>query len=71
MRAVSATSWAIWNADPAEELYPLGNGVDQLHLLVVVLAEEQMQLVKCRPCDLPVRFLIQITESHAVGKKLV
>jgi hypothetical protein len=53
--------------DAAEELYTLGNGVDQFHLLV----EEQMQLGERRPGDLPVRFLVQIAERHCVGKKLV
>src|ERR1700751_5021264 len=59
------------DADAAEELYPLGDGVDQFHLLVEVLVEKQMQLVERRPGDLPVRFLVQIAERHCVGKKLV
>src|SRR5436309_1300444 len=46
------------DAYAAEELYPLGNGVDQFHLLVEVLVEEQMQLVERRPGNLPVRFLV-------------
>src|SRR5579862_2321001 len=59
------------DADAAEELYPLGDGVDQFHLLVEVLVEKQMQLIERRSGDLPVRFLVQITERHSVGKKLV
>jgi hypothetical protein len=59
------------DADAAEELYPLGDGVDQFHLLVEVLVEKQVQLVERRPGDLPVRFLVQIGERHYVGKKLV
>jgi hypothetical protein len=59
------------DADAAKELYPLGNGVDQFHLLVEVLVEEQMQLVERWPGNLPVRFLVQIAERHCVGKKLV
>ncbi len=52
------------DADATEQLYPLGNGVDQLHLLVEVLVEEQMQLVERGPSDLPVRFLVQIAERR-------
>src|ERR1700751_4107885 len=59
------------DADAAAEVYPLGDGVDQFHLLVEVLVEEQMQLVERRPDDLPMRFLVQIAESHGVGQKLV
>src|SRR5690242_9858528 len=59
------------DADAAKELNPLGDGVDQFHLLVEVLVEKQMQLVERRPGDLPVRFLVQIAERHCVGKKLV
>src|SRR6202051_3904200 len=59
------------DADAAEELYPLGDGVDQFHLLVEVLVEKQMQLIERRPGDLPVRLLVQIAERHCVGKKLV
>jgi hypothetical protein len=55
------------DAYASEGLYPLGNGVDQFHLLV----EEQMQVVEHRPGNLPVRFLVQIVERHWVGKKLV
>jgi hypothetical protein len=47
-------------------LNPLGDGVDQFHLLIEVLVEKQMQLVERRPGDLPVRFLVQIAERHRV-----
>src|SRR6185437_13082104 len=47
-------------ADAAEKLNALGNGVRQLHLFGEVLVEKQMELIKRRAGDLPVAFLVQI-----------
>jgi hypothetical protein len=58
-------------ADAAEQLNTLGDGINEFDLLVEVLIEEQMQLVEPRPCDLPVRFLVQIAEGHGIRKELV
>src|SRR5207245_3629445 len=45
--------------------------VDQVILLVVVFVEQEMQLIERRAGNLPVMLLVQITERHRVGQKLI
>jgi len=37
-------------------------------LFSVVLVEEQMELIKSWPCDLPMRFFVEIAKGHGVGQ---
>jgi hypothetical protein len=55
------------DADAAEELYPLGDGVDEFHLLVEVLVEKQMQLVERRPGDLRCRVISDVRTGNEAG----
>ena len=50
---------------------PLGDGIDQLVLLPVVLVEEEVQLIERRPRHLPVVLLVEITQRDRVGQQLV
>src|SRR4029453_17355298 len=59
------------DAHAAQELYALGDLVDELVLLVVVLVEQEMQLIKSRAGDLPMMFLVQISKGDRVGQELV
>jgi hypothetical protein len=59
------------DADAAEQLDSFGDLVDELVLLLVVLVEEQMQLIKRRPCHLPVVLLVQVAQRDRIGKQLV
>ena len=70
-RVISATSCAIGDADAAQQLDALGQQVDQLDLLVVVLIEQQVQLIERRAADLPVVLLVQVAQGHRVGQQLV
>ena len=56
------------DAEAAEQLNALGDGVDQLRLLTEMLVEKQMKLVEGRPRDLPMGLLVQIAESHGIGQ---
>src|SRR3974390_258753 len=49
-----------WQRDSTEQMKPLGNFVDDLNLLAQVFVEQQMQLIEGGPCDLPMRFLVEI-----------
>src|SRR5262249_7836639 len=46
------------NADAAQKLNPLGDGVNQLNLFVEVLVVEQMQLIEGWTGNLPMRLLV-------------
>ena len=59
------------DADAAEELDSLCDGIDQLVLLVMMFVEQQMQLIERRPRHLPVVFLVQVAQCHGVRKELV
>jgi hypothetical protein len=59
------------DADPTEHLDALGELVDQLDLLLVVLVEEEMELVEGRAGDVPVGLLVERGEDHRVGQDLV
>src|SRR5262245_33446386 len=59
------------HADPAEDLNPLGDEVDQLGLLAVVLVEEQVKLVEGVPGNLPVVFLVHVPQTDRVRQGLV
>ena len=61
----------IADRDAAEALDALGEQVDQLGLLLVVLVEEQVQLIEGRAGDQPVVLLVEAGEDHAVGEDLV
>ena len=54
-----------------ERLDALGQRVDQLVLLLVVLVEEEMQRVERRPRDLPVMLLVEVPQRDRVGEDLV
>ncbi len=58
-------------ADAAQKLDALGDGVDQLILLAVVLVEKQVELVKGVPRDLPMMFLVHVAQRHGVRQYLV
>ena len=58
-------------AHPAQQLNPLGDLVDQVVLLLVVLVEQQMQQIESRPGDLPVVLLVQIAQGDRIGEQLV
>ncbi len=58
-------------ADAAQELNPLCDLVYQLILFAVMLIKEQMELVKSMAGDLPVMFLVHITEGYGVGENLI
>ena len=59
------------DAHAAEELNPLGDGVDEFVLLSVVLVKEQMQLVEGGARDLPVVLLVHVAQGHGVREDLV
>jgi hypothetical protein len=48
--------------DPAEQLDPLRDLIDELTLLVVVFVEQQVQLIKGRSRHLPMVFLVQAAQ---------
>ena len=48
-----------------------GQRVHQLHLLVVVLIKEEMQLVKGCAADLPVMLFVQVAEHHGICQQWV
>src|SRR6476661_6618093 len=58
-------------ADTPEQLDPLGDLVHQLVLLLVMLVEQQVELVKRVPDDLPVRLLVEISQRDGVRQHLV
>ena len=70
MRVVSATSAAM-AINAAEKLNSLGDGIDNLGLLSVVFVEQQVQLIEGWSGHLPVRFLVEIPQSHGIGKQQV
>ena len=59
------------DGDAAEELNALGDGVDDLYLLVEVLIEEEVELVEGGAGYLPVVLLVHVAEDDGVGQKLV
>jgi hypothetical protein len=59
------------DGDSAEGLNAFGQHIDKLSLLAVVLVEEKVELVKRRPGDLPMVFLIHIAQGHCVGENLI
>ncbi len=59
------------DAHAAKELNPLGDEIDDLDLLVVMLVEQQMQLVEGRAGDLPVVFLVHVAQRHRVREQLI
>ena len=59
------------DANAAEELNAFSDGVNQFILLVVMFVIKQMELIKGRTSNLPMRFLVQIAKGNGVGKKLV
>ena len=59
------------DAQSAEQLNALGDGVDKFRLLTEMFIEKQMELVEGRSGNLPMRFLIQVAQGHSVGKQLI
>ena len=59
------------DADAAEQLDALGDGVDHLGLLFVVLIEEEMELVEGGSGDLPVVLFVHVAKDDGVGEELV
>ena len=46
----------------------LGDGVDDLDLLIEVLVEEEMELIEGGASDLPVVLLIHVAQGDGVGQ---
>src|SRR5438034_5643655 len=69
----SLCDWSsdVCSSDLAEELNAFSDGVNQFILLVVMFVIKQMELIKGRTSNLPMRFLVQIAKGNGVGKKLV
>ena len=59
------------DADPAQGLDALGDGIDELALLGEVLVVEQMQLIEGGARHLPMMFLVHVAQRHDVGDELV
>jgi hypothetical protein len=58
-------------ANAAKQLNALGYRINQLILLAVMLIEEQVELVKGGAGNLPMTFLVEVTQSHRVRKQLI
>src|SRR5712672_1161274 len=58
-------------ANAAQKLDALGDGVHQLILLAVMLIKKQVELVKRVTRDLPMMFLVHVAQGHGVRQKLV
>src|SRR5947207_206185 len=59
------------DGQPAEQLNALGDGVHNFDLLAVMLVVKQMKLIESRADDLPMRFLVQITQCHRIREQLI
>jgi [CysO sulfur-carrier protein]-S-L-cysteine hydrolase len=59
------------DADAAEKLNALGDAIDELRLLAKMFIEEQVELVKSVAGNLPVMFLVEVTQSHGVRQELI
>src|SRR5579862_9172395 len=59
------------NGDSTEKLYTLGDRIYQFRLLAIMLIEQQVKLIKSWSSNLPVRFLVEITQRHGVGQQKV
>jgi hypothetical protein len=57
------------NADATQQLDSLRNRVHQFDLLSEMLIEQQMELGKSWTGNLPVRFLIQVSQHHRVSEQ--
>jgi len=55
----------------AESLDALGERIHELHLLAVVLVEQQVQLVKGGSAGLLVSLLVEIAQRHGVCQESV
>ncbi len=59
------------DADTAQRLDALGDGVHELRLFLKVLIEEQMKLIEGRARNLPMVLLVEIAQDHGVREDLV
>ncbi len=59
------------DTDPSQRLDSLRDRVHKFALFLVVLVVEQVQLIKSRPCDLPMVFLVHIPKRYGIRKDLV
>src|ERR1700744_3387053 len=57
------------HAYATKNLNALGDKVPQLHLLLKVLIEKKVQLIKGRTADLPMGFLIEVTQAGGVREQ--
>jgi hypothetical protein len=58
-------------ANSAEQLNALRDGVYQFRLLLEVFIKQEMKLVESRASDLPVRLLVQVANSDRISQQLV
>jgi hypothetical protein len=58
-------------ADSAEQLNALRDGIHQVRLFFEMFVEQEMELVEGRTSYLLVRLLVQITKGDRIGKQLV
>jgi len=56
---------------PPRSWIAFGDRIYQFRLFAIMLIEQQVELIKSWPGNLPMRFLVEITQSHGIGQQEV